>query len=50
MTITESINNLNPAPPRVAGLPVLGNALDFLNRPMEFFVESYHKYGPIFRI
>jgi cytochrome P450 len=55
MTVSETINNnpLNPAlpiPPLVSGLPVLGNALDFLNRPMEFFVESYHKYGPIFRI
>ena len=55
MTVSETINNnpLNPAlpiPPRVPGLPILGNALDFLNRPMEFFLDCYHKYGPIFRI
>ncbi|MBI3170820.1 MAG: cytochrome P450 [Chloroflexi bacterium] len=53
MTITESTSarphNRN-LPPRVPGLPLLGNALDFLNRPIEFFLESYHKYGPIFRI
>jgi cytochrome P450 len=48
--ITNSIDPTLPAPPRVPGLPLLGNALDFLYRPMEFFLESYHKYGPIFRI
>jgi cytochrome P450 len=37
-------------PPRVPGLPVLGNALDFLYRPIEFFLDSYQKYGPIFHI
>ncbi len=54
MTTTESTsslrNNKLNLPPRVPGLPILGSALDFLNRPMEFFLESYHKYGPIFRI
>jgi len=55
MTVSETINNkpINPAlpaPPRVPGLPILGNALDFLNRPMEFFLDCYHKYGPIFHI
>ena len=39
-----------PAPPKVAGLPLIGNALDFLNRPIEFFLESYQKYGPVFHI
>ncbi len=39
-----------PGPPHVPGLPLLGSALDFLNRPMEFFLECYHKYGPIFHI
>jgi cytochrome P450 len=37
-------------PPRVPGLPVLGSAYDFLYRPIEFFLEAYHQYGPIFRI
>lgn len=55
MTISETIqttkiNQQLPAPPHVPGLPILGNALDFLYRPMEFFLECYHKYGPIFRI
>jgi cytochrome P450 len=47
--ITNTRNNL-PAPPHVSGLPLIGSALDFLYRPMEFFLESYHKYGPIFHI
>src|SRR5215216_1879521 len=55
MTVSESVDNntfnpVLPSPPTVPGLPVLGNALDFLNRPMEFFLDCYHKYGPIFRI
>ena len=55
MTVSETTHNnplspALPAPPRVPGFPILGNALDFLNRPMEFFLECYHKYGPIFRI
>ena len=52
MTTLDAIqtNTKLPSPPLVPGLPVLGNALDFLNRPMEFFVESYHKHGPIYRI
>ncbi|MFZ6029214.1 MAG: cytochrome P450 [Chloroflexota bacterium] len=37
-------------PPRVPGLPILGNALDFLYRPIEFFLDCYQQYGPIFRI
>lgn len=39
-----------PIPPRVPGMLILGNALDFLNRPIEFFLDCYHKYGPIFHI
>lgn len=55
MSLTENTTNFeynkqHPTPPRVPGLPLLGNALDFLNRPIEFFLESYYKYGPIFRI
>jgi cytochrome P450 len=55
MTISETLNHnpfnpALPAPPHVPGIPLLGNALDFLNRPMEFFLDCYHKYGPIFRI
>lgn len=53
MTILENITNVDPTlpvPPRVPGLPLIGSALDFLYRPIEFFIESYNKYGPIFRI
>jgi cytochrome P450 len=55
MTISETLNHnpfnpALPAPPRVPGIPLLGNAIDFLNDPMEFFLDSYHKYGPIFRM
>jgi len=39
-----------PAAPRVPGLPLLGNVFDFLYRPMEFFLDNYQKYGPIFQI
>ncbi len=39
-----------PSPRRVPGMPILGNALDFLSRPMEFFLDCYHKYGPVFHI
>ena len=37
------------APPMIPGLPLVGNARDFLNRPMEFFLEAYREYGSIFR-
>jgi cytochrome P450 len=30
-------------------LPLLGNAIDLFRRPLEFFVQSYHEVGPIFR-
>jgi cytochrome P450 len=39
-----------PLPPRVPGLPVLGNALSLQNDPLTFLVDSYHQYGPIFRL
>lgn len=55
MTLPETTSSFEfnkqlPPPPRVSGLPLLGNALDFLNRPIEFFLECYHKFGPIFHI
>ncbi len=50
-TITwESGTGAAPPPPEARGLPVLGSALDFLNRPMELFLENYRSLGPIFRI
>lgn len=52
MTTLETIqtNTQLPTPPLVKGLPLLGSLFDFLYRPMEFFLDCYHKYGPIFRI
>ncbi len=35
--------------PVAPGLPFIGNAVDLLQRPLEFFVQSYHDLGPIFR-
>lgn len=43
-------NTQLPLPPAVPGWPWLGNTLEFLNRPMEFFLECYQKYGPIFHV
>lgn len=39
-----------PDPPKVQGLPFVGNAPDFLKDPAKFFVDSYRKYGPAFRV
>ncbi len=44
------MHNSFPIPSRVSGLPILGNAIGFLNHPMEFFLDCYHQYGPIFEI
>src|SRR5258708_8393310 len=35
--------------PVAPGLPFIGNAVDLLQRPLEFFVQSHHDLGPIFR-
>src|SRR4051812_37507223 len=39
-----------PLPPLVPGLPILGNALPMAGNPLQYFVEQYRRYGPIFRI
>ena len=36
--------------PRVKGVPLLGNVLDMAKDPARFFVASYRKYGPVFRV
>ncbi|MBP8002872.1 MAG: cytochrome P450 [Chloroflexi bacterium] len=48
--IWERGRNNAPLPPKVPGLPLLGSALDFLYRPIELFLDAYHRFGPIFRI
>src|SRR5262249_52894375 len=35
--------------PAARGIPLLHNAVDLLLRPLEFFVQSYHEVGPVFR-
>lgn len=48
---TWSIGATNaPLPPKVPGLPFLGNALEMGKDPIRFAVENYHKYGPIYRV
>lgn len=47
-TVSQSLE-LRPTP-RVPGLPLLGNLLDFAKDPAQFFVRSYRKYGPVFRV
>jgi cytochrome P450 len=39
-----------PLPPRVPGLPVLGNALSFMGDPLSFLTASYQQHGPIYRV
>ncbi len=37
-------------PPRVPGLPVLGNTHQLLKNPGHFFPDAYARHGPIFRV
>ena len=37
-------------PPRVRGLPLLGNTLEMARDPTQFFVNCYRKYGPVCKI
>ncbi|MDZ7749915.1 MAG: cytochrome P450 [Halofilum sp. (in: g-proteobacteria)] len=39
-----------PRPPRVPGLPLLGNTLQLLRDPARFFPEAYRRHGPVFRL
>ena len=36
--------------PRVRGVPLIGNVLAMAKDPAKFFVDSYRKYGPVFRV
>lgn len=38
------------APPSVPGLPLLGNALPMMGDVQQFFVDTYHRMGPVFRV
>lgn len=37
-------------PPLAAGMPLFGNALNMINDPLAYLVESYHQYGSVFRL
>lgn len=37
-------------PPRVRGIPVLGNSLQLAGDPDTFFVDAYQRHGPIFKV
>eukprot|EP01091_Cochliopodium_minus_P014866 TRINITY_DN513_c0_g2_i1.p2 TRINITY_DN513_c0_g2~~TRINITY_DN513_c0_g2_i1.p2 ORF type:complete len:447 (+),score=134.74 TRINITY_DN513_c0_g2_i1:2843-4183(+) len=37
-------------PPSVGGIPWLGRAIDFGQRPVEFFIENYKKFGEAYTI
>jgi hypothetical protein len=37
-------------PPRVKGLPLIGNTFQIVKRPWEFLAENYAAFGPIYQI
>jgi cytochrome P450 len=37
-------------PPRMRGIPILGNSLQLAGDPDTFFVKAYHRFGPIFKV
>lgn len=37
-------------PPKAAGWPLIGSLRPMLTDPLEFFVQSYHQLGPVFRV
>ncbi|MEN8721984.1 MAG: cytochrome P450 [Alphaproteobacteria bacterium] len=39
-----------PRPPKVKGLPIVGNTLEMAKSPADLFVKCYKDYGPAFRI
>src|SRR4051812_39072493 len=39
-----------PPPPKMPGLPLLGNNVQLLRDPEAFLVDGLHEYGPAFRV
>ncbi|WP_366657606.1 cytochrome P450 [Fodinicurvata sp. EGI_FJ10296] len=40
-----------PPPPRLPGLPLLGNTLDLLTKDTKtYFIDAYRQHGPVFKI
>ncbi|MDR3417385.1 MAG: cytochrome P450 [Nevskia sp.] len=51
MNVVQSLERREcPPPPFVRGVPLLGNLLQFARDPARFFLDSYRKYGPVFRV
>jgi len=38
------------SPPQVPGLPFIGNVLRMAQDPARFFVDSYRRFGPVYRV
>jgi cytochrome P450 len=49
-TLPETRTAASSLPPLATGLPVLGNALDMRIDPLAYFLDLYHRFGPVFRI
>ncbi len=50
MTPIDNDAGTRRAPPRVPGLPLLGNTLQIADAPERFFVDAYERHGPVFRV
>ena len=50
ISIWESGSHAAPKPPIAKGLPLLGNALEMKNDPLQFLVQQYAQLGPVFRV
>ena len=48
MSLTETVAMRET--PMLPGLPWLGSVLGMARDPAQFFVDSYRKYGPVFRL
>jgi len=49
-TLTGSRPTTHPRPPLVDGPPLIGNTIDMARDPAQFFLRSYRRYGPAYRI
>jgi cytochrome P450 len=43
-------SEVRKSPPRVRGIPLIGNVLAMAKDPAKFFVDCYRKYGPVYRV
>ncbi len=48
MTLTANSQALEKVPPRVRGWPILGNTLQLMREPVQFFVDATAALGPVF--